>query len=119
MSKKKDNTLLYVGAAAAALLLFKKKQSVTGISGNRPRLDNYHVLKIKYLGATNNSPSRVKIISERFKDSKTISFNHEYNNITEVAAAYLIDKGYDLVGKAEGSDVDYIITNTFKGLSDH
>lgn len=79
-------------------------------------LNNYHVLKISYLGATNTKGSRIKILSERFKESKVIAYNYEFNNTCEGAEDYLSKNGFELIGKAEGKDCYYIITNTFKGL---
>lgn len=81
-------------------------------------LNNYHVLKVTFLGATDTKGSRIKIQSERFEESKTISYNYEYNNTFEGAQNYLESKGFDLIGKAEGKDCYYIITTTFKGLKE-
>jgi hypothetical protein len=85
------------------------------------RVTNYHVLSVKYLGATNYTDARVKIISPRFKDSVTFPWPHEtpLNSAVRVAASYLIARGWKVVGIAEGPDApphDYLITNTFDRL---
>ena len=79
-------------------------------------MKNYHIIKVTYLGATNNKGSRVKMYSERFLKSKTIPFNHGIGNILEIAKNYLLRNGFEIIGQAEGKDSDYIITETFKEL---
>lgn len=80
-------------------------------------LSNFHVLKVTYLGATNTRGSRVKITSERFKQSKTIGYNYEFNNCCDIAQDYLSKNNFVLVGQAEGKDCYYIITSTFEPLN--
>ena len=79
-------------------------------------MKNFHVLRIKYLGATNFRGSRVKIISDRFKQSVTIPFDHALNNPEDMAVAFLEHRndpnGFNIIGIAEG----YVITDTFKPL---
>jgi len=82
-------------------------------------LQNFHILIVKAIGATNTEPARVKIISERFKQSVKIPFTNNpgaSNPATDSAIEYLEKQGYDLIGKGEGKDHMYIITNTFKPL---
>lgn len=75
---------------------------------------NYHIIKVKYLGATNFRGSRVKMTSDRFKQSVTISYDHALNSIEDMAIVWLAAHGFSVTGGAEG----YIITDTFKGLKD-
>jgi hypothetical protein len=77
---------------------------------------NFHIIKVTYLGATNSKGSRVKMTSERFEESKTINYNHEFNNTLDIAEDYLTKAGFEVVGHAEGKGCYYVITNTFKGL---
>lgn len=77
-------------------------------------IPNYHVLKITYIGPTNNRPSRVKILSERFEQSKTISYNHELRGTLEIAEKWLVENGFNLVGHAEGNNCYYVVSDTFK-----
>jgi hypothetical protein len=79
-------------------------------------LQNHHILIVKYIGQTNYTPSRVKIISERFKVSKTIEYDHEFNNTLDIAEDWLKKNGFELVGCGEGKGHYYIITSTFKPL---
>lgn len=83
-------------------------------------ITNYHILTVKYLGATNTLPSRVKITSERFNQSIIINYNYSLNSITDMAADYLKKHGHYIIGKAEGKSCDYIIArahnNSFKEL---
>lgn len=76
--------------------------------------NNFHILTIKYVGCTNTKPSMVKIISERFGESKLINYNHSYNNTLDIAEAWLIQQGFEIVGHGEGKNHYYVITNTFK-----
>lgn len=76
--------------------------------------DNFHVLKVKYIGATNYKPSRVSIRSERFEQSKTIEYDHQFSNTYEIAINWLNENGFNVPGKAEGKDCYYIISDTFK-----
>lgn len=77
-------------------------------------MQHFHILRVKYLGATNTRGSRVKITSDRFKNSTTISYDHALNNIEDMAVSYLQKRGYHIVGIAEG----YVITDTFKSLKE-
>lgn len=79
-------------------------------------LDNYHILTIKYVGATNNTPGGVKIISERFKQSVKFDFDSNFDNTIQNAEDWLLRHDFNLIGKGEGKDHYYIITNTFEPL---
>jgi hypothetical protein len=86
---------------------------------NIPIIPNFHVLIIKVVGPTDTKPAKVKIISERFKQSIIIPFtNHPgaSNPATDTALLWLQNKCFDVIGKGEGKDHMYIITNTFKPL---
>jgi hypothetical protein len=52
--------------------------------------------------------------SPRFKQSKTIPYNHQFNSTAEIAEDWLIKNGFELVGKAESKDGYFIISSTFK-----
>ena len=77
---------------------------------------NFHVIKVYYIGATNSKPSRVKLVSERFKVSKTIEYNHQFNGICDIALDWLSKNGFNIIGKAEGKDCYYIISDTFNSI---
>jgi hypothetical protein len=79
-------------------------------------LTNYHVLTVKYLGATDFKGSRIAIRSDRFKMTKVIDYTYNYGNALEQAQEYLENKGFKLIGKAEGKDCDYIISTTFESI---
>ena len=80
--------------------------------------ENFHVFKIVYMGCTNTKPARYKIISERFRKSKVYSYGaHEnFNQSIEYVINTLQNLGFEIIGKAEGKDCDYIISSTFKNL---
>jgi len=120
---KTTNYILPLAAFAAGALFAKRNSDkVSGIG----RLDeigllqyrNYHVIKVKYMGPTNYSGSRVKLISERFEDSKTLQYDHSFNSALDIADDWLSKNGYDIIGHGEGKDCYYVITDTFKGLKD-
>lgn len=62
-------------------------------------MNNYkrvHLIEVKYLGATTNRGSRVKITSLRFKDSVTIPYDYKYSQINEIFEAWLRSLNNDL-----------------------
>lgn len=84
-------------------------------------MKNYHILQISFVPMTNQCLyNRVRIKSQRFKQSVLIPWNNEPGEISkaiEVAEKWLQSKGFDIVGQGEGNaDYDYIITNTFEPL---
>lgn len=83
---------------------------------NIHEIPNVHVLIIKYSGATDTRGSRVRIISERFKNSVSLSYDYEAGDSVRTAAKYLISKGFNILFKAEGKECDYIITDTFQSI---
>ena len=80
---------------------------------NKP---NFHLLTVKYCGPTNTRGSRIKITSDRFNDSVTVPYSYSFNGSSNQAHAWLQAHGYNVIGTAEGKGVDYIITDTFKGV---
>lgn len=80
---------------------------------------NFHILIVSTLPATNTLPARVRIKSERFKQAIIIPFDHEIDTASptiETAVKYLVSKGFNVIGKGEGSDHYYLITNTFEAI---
>lgn len=86
---------------------------------NHTTLPNFHILTVKYIGYSNTLPSRVKIISERFKQSVTFSYGDEGGTLDQ-AEKWLIDNGHKVIGHGEGKGHFYIIcesvNNCFKPL---
>lgn len=76
-------------------------------------IKNYHILTIKYIGPSNVLGSRIKIISERFKESVTISYDYECNSALDGAEKWLKAHGFNLIGHGEGKDHMYVITDIF------
>lgn len=52
-------------------------------------MNHLHLIKVKFLGATNTKGERVKITSTRHNKSKIISYDYSFNNALEVAKNYL------------------------------
>lgn len=77
-------------------------------------MQNFHILTVKYIGPSEVLGSRIKIISERFKASKTIGYDHECDNALEGAEKWLQLHGFELIGHGEGKDHMYVISSTFK-----
>jgi hypothetical protein len=77
-------------------------------------MKNYHIIEVKYLGATNTKGSRVKLYSARFNQTKIISYNYSLNNIGDMAIEWLKSREYTVIGSGEGKSLTYIITDTFK-----
>jgi len=77
-------------------------------------MQKLHVIKVKYLGATNTKGSRIKITSERFGQSIIRDYNHQYNNAIDNGIAILTGIGFNVIAKGEGKDCMYVISDTFK-----
>lgn len=80
---------------------------------------NYHILELKYLPATNTKGTRLKIKSHRFKDSTTIHRDYQYDNFSDQAIDFLTEKGFNIIGKGEVVNSDILITDTFDSLTSH
>ena len=115
MAKKSSTVLLGVVAAAGIYLATRKHtDQVAGIGALQ--VPNFHIIKVSFIGWSDSKGSRVKLASERFKTSKLISYNHDFNSTYEVAVDWLNRNGFNVVGKGEGKDCYYIITDTFKAI---
>lgn len=79
-------------------------------------LQNFHVLTVKYRGATDTDSSKVLIRSDRFKQTKSLEYDYNLYNTAEVAQDWLTKNGFDVIGKGEGKDCYYLITSTFEPL---
>ena len=62
-------------------------------------MKSYHLIEVKYLGATNTRGSKIKITSLRFpNDSLTTSLNYADNSIKDSAIDLLNDFGFKISG---------------------
>lgn len=80
-------------------------------------MKNYHTIIVKFLGPTNSRGARVKLYSNRFKDSKIISYDYEFNSSYEIAAKWLEDNTFDVIGASECKEGYILISTTFKSLN--
>jgi hypothetical protein len=80
------------------------------------KVTNFHVLNVTYIPATNFHSSCVKIHSDRFKQSVLIDFNSEYDNTYEIAMEWILNNGFNVIGKGEATKGYYVITSTFEPL---
>lgn len=78
-------------------------------------MENYHIIEVKYLGATNTKGSRVKLTSHRLNESITFSYDYSIGNINKQAEKYLKSINQIVIGQAEGKSVDYIILDSVDG----
>jgi len=79
-------------------------------------MQNYHLIHVKYHGATNTMGSRVSLYSERFKERVYIPFDYAMNDISEMAEKYLLDRGFEIVGQGEVMSGATIVTSTFEPI---
>lgn len=77
---------------------------------------NYHILDAYYRGATMSGGAKCIIHSPRFKQTRSISYDHDARDVLEQAIAYLKEKGFTVLGHAEASKGYYIISSTFKEM---
>lgn len=73
---------------------------------------NFHIITVKYFGATNHQGSRIKITSDRFKASVTIPYDYSTTSIEKMATDYLEKKGFNIIGISSG----YVISDTFDSV---
>jgi hypothetical protein len=81
--------------------------------------ESLHVLKVKILQWTNTKPRRIKIISERFKQSVIIPFSDEgpeTRHSWQIAKDWLTTRGFVINGHAEGDGHEYLTSETFQPL---
>ena len=79
-------------------------------------MENLHIIKTTYLGATNTQGARVKIYSERFRHSVVIPYNYCFNDALQVAIFWLQARGFEIIGKGEGKENMYVVSTTFEPL---
>lgn len=82
---------------------------------NTTTIPIYHILTVKFIGPGLFLNSRIKIISERFKTSKTFEYGDQGNTL-EQAEVWLMEHGFNIIGHGEGKAHMYVITDTFKSL---
>ncbi len=84
---------------------------ITGESLESNNMQNYHVIKVKYLGPTDHQGSRVRLTSERFpKNSIIISYDYNFNSAMDTAISWLKSNAYDVIGQGESQTVaGYVI----------
>jgi len=76
------------------------------------------VFRVVYLPMTAKLPSRIKIISERFKQSVVVSRHDnkfdKVEGIQEIAIIELKERGFNIVAFGEGIGCMYVMSDTFK-----
>lgn len=80
-------------------------------------MQRYHFIKVVALAATATKPARVRVISERYKQSFILSANNEPGDIDWVKATavrWLEENGFVVAGDGEGPGCTYLVTETFK-----
>jgi len=82
-------------------------------------MKSYHLIELKYMGATNYSSSRLKLRSLRFGDSLTVSLDYR-TDVKNQALELLKRLGYkiDGVGYDEIKGVYIFCSTTFESLKD-
>lgn len=79
-------------------------------------LQNYHLLRVKYHGATNTKGSRVSITSDRFQQKIVIEYDYSMDSIYEMAIGELQNRGFEIVGIGELKKEYILISTTFEPL---
>jgi len=78
-------------------------------------IQNYHIITVERLSATNTKGTRVKITSEWFGDTIILPYNYEFETIKDIAVDKLKDT-HDIVGSGETKDSYVLISDTFEPL---
>jgi len=79
-------------------------------------LNNLHAFKVTGVPATNTKPYKVKLFSERFRQSVLLDYSNDTPYSFDVAEKYLKEQGYEVIGKAEAGNSYMILSTTFKPL---
>ena len=80
------------------------------------QVKNMRAIRVKFLGATNNKGTRIKIIEQRYQttDTVTLSYNYAIGNGTEQAIQYLQNKGINLLGKSDIQDETILFSDSWQ-----
>ena len=78
-------------------------------------IQNYHIITVKRLGATDTKGTRVKITSERFNNTIILPYNHEFDTMKDIAINH-VKETHDIVGSGETKDSYVLISDTFEPL---
>ena len=76
-------------------------------------MKTYRAFEIKYVSATDRTGTRVSIKDLRFNKSKRIPYNYEFNNIYQIAEAYLSEIGIECIGVSETPQGYILFTTNF------
>lgn len=71
-------------------------------------MKRFRAFTIKYMSATNNRPSRVSILDNRYGQKKFIPYDYKQNSIYEMAQSYLEAAGIPIAGMSE-TEKGYIL----------
>lgn len=82
-----------------------------------------HLIRVRYLPATNTKPARIKLTSLRFEDSRTFSYWHydEGNGSLDKAHRWLTERGFTAIGIADdcaSSSDSFVIVKELVSLTE-
>lgn len=75
-----------------------------------------HLIEAKYLGPTERTGPRVKLVSHLFNESVTISYDYDIGNIVYQASEWLRNRGFEIVNRWEMGESFGILSSTLKRL---
>ena len=78
-------------------------------------IQNYHIITVKRLSATDTKGTRVKITSEWFNNSIILPYNYEFDTIKGIAINH-VKETHDIVGSGETKDSYVLVSSTFEPL---
>lgn len=84
-------------------------------------MTNYHLIQVKYVGASNTRGSRVKLTSLRFpSDSVTLSFSYRHSSMIDQALEFLKEAKFKVSGYGydELKGVYVICSTTFEPIKE-
>jgi len=82
-------------------------------------IQKFHIITVKYLGATNTKPAGYKLISDQYEQLIICSYgaDRSFNSSVDYAIDSIQQLGFNVIGKSEGKNCSYIITDTFQPLT--
>lgn len=79
------------------------------------KVQNLQMIEVRYISATNNKDSRIKLIDLRFNVSIIIPYDYECNDIKDMAIDYLTLNGFNIIAKTfdDKNKRDYLFLSDF------
>jgi len=102
------------------IALIKKRKTLIKKRTMKNQVQNMRAIRVKYLPATNNRGSRIKLTEQRYQTTDTITLSYDYaiGNGTEQAINYLQNKSINILGKSDLKGETILFSDSWQGKND-